>query len=97
MIPVKILAVRYLANASPALCRALGAPEGYPALGLITTDCDDATYIALDAATKAAEVEVAYGRSFYAGAGNASTPNAGEVIGILAAKTAAAWRRRCPS
>lgn len=92
MIPVKILAVRYLANASPALCRALGAPEGYPALGLITTDCDDATYIALDAATKAAEVEVAYGRSFYAGASNASTPNAGEVIGILAAKTPGALR-----
>lgn len=92
MIPVKILAVQYLANASQALCRALGAPEGYPALGLITTDCDDATYIALDAATKAAEVEVSYGRSFYAGASNASTPNAGEVIGILAAKTPGALR-----
>ncbi len=87
MIPVKVLAVRFLANASPALCRALGAPEGFPALGLLTTDCDDATYIALDAATKAAEVEVAYGRSFYAGAGNASTPYAGEVIGILAGQT----------
>ena len=87
MIPVKVLAVRYLANASPALCEALGAPKGYPSLGLLTTDCDDATYIALDAATKAAEVEVAYGRSFYAGAANASTPNAGEVIGILAART----------
>ena len=87
MIPVKVLAVRYLANASPALCEALGAPSGYPSLGLLTTDCDDATYIALDAATKAAEVEVAYGRSFYAGAANASTPNAGEVIGILAART----------
>ena len=87
MIPVKILAVRYLANASPALCDALGAPKGHPALGLLTTDCDDATYIALDAATKAAEVEVAYGRSFYAGAANASTPNAGEVIGILAGGT----------
>ena len=87
MIPVKILAVRYLANASPALCRGLGAPKGYPSLGLLTTDCDDATYIALDAATKAAEVQVAYARSFYAGAANASTPNAGEVIGILAAQT----------
>ena len=89
MIPVKILAVRYLANASPALCKALGAPEGAPSRGLLTTDCDDATYIALDAATKAAEVRVAYGRSFYAGAANASTPNAGEVIGILAGKTPA--------
>ena len=92
MIPVKVLAVRYLANASPALCDALGAPKGYPALGLLTTDCDDATYIALDAATKAAEVEVAYGHSFYAGAANASTPNAGEVIGILAARTPGAVR-----
>ena len=87
MIPVTVLAVRYLANASSALCDALGAPKGYPSLGLLTTDCDDATYIALDAATKAAEVEVAYGRSFYAGAANASTPNAGEVIGILAGQT----------
>ncbi len=87
MIPVKILAVRYLANASPALANGLGAPAGYPSLGLLTTDCDDATYIALDAATKAADVEVAYGRSFYAGAANASTPHAGEVIGILAGAT----------
>ena len=87
MIPVKVLALRILANATPALCQALGAPRGYPSLGLITTDCDDATYIALDAATKAAEVEVAYSRSFYAGAANASTPNAGEVIGILAGPT----------
>ena len=87
MIPVKVLSTRYLANASPALCRGLGAPEGYPALGMLTTDCDDATSIALDAATKAAEVEVCYGRSFYAGAANASTPNAGEVIGILAGQT----------
>ena len=87
MIPVKSLAVRYLANASPALCDALGAPSGYPSLGLLTTDCDDATYIELDAATKAAEVEVAYGRSFYAGSANASTPNAGEVLGILAGRT----------
>lgn len=92
MIPVNVLAVRYLANASPALCRGLGAPKGYPSLGMLTTDCDDATYIALDAATKAADVQVCYGRSFYAGAGNASTPNAGEVIGILAAATPGAVR-----
>ena len=87
MIPVKVLAVRYLANASPALAKGLGAPNGCPSLALLTTDCDDATYIALDAATKAADVEVAYGHSFYAGAANASTPHAGEVIGILAGAT----------
>ncbi len=87
MIPVKVLAVRYLANVTPVLAQELGAPEGYQSLAMLTTDCDDATYIALDAATKAADVTVCYGRSFYAGAGNASTPNAGEVIGILAART----------
>ena len=92
MIPVKILAVRYLANASPALAKALGAPAGYPSLGMITTDSDDATYIALDEATKAADVQVCYGTSFYAGASNASTPNSGEVIGILAAPNPGAVR-----
>ncbi len=92
MIPVKVLAVRYIPNAAPTLCQGLGVPKGLPSLGLITTDCDDATYIALDAATKAAEVEVSYGRSLYAGAANASTPYAGEVIGILAGATPGAVR-----
>ena len=92
MIPVNVLAVRYLANASSALCQALGAPTGYPSLAMLTTDCDDATYIALDEATKAADVTVAYGRSFYAGAVNASTPYAGEVIGVLAGRTPGAVR-----
>ena len=87
MIPVKVLAVRYLSAAGESFCKALGAPKGYPCLGMLTTDCDDATYIALDEATKAADVKVCYGRSFYAGAGNATTPNAGEVIGILAGAT----------
>ena len=92
MIPVKVLALRYIANADPGLGRSLGAPEGYPSLGILPTDSDDATYIALDAATKAADVKVCYARSFYAGAANASTPNAGEVIGILAGPTPGAVR-----
>jgi ethanolamine utilization protein EutL len=84
---VKVLAVRYLPNASESLCRGLGVRSNRPCLAFLTTDCDDATYIALDEATKAADVEVSYARSFYAGAANASTPNAGEVIGILAGST----------
>ena len=87
MIPVKVLAVKYLANAAPSLCAGLGVPKGYPSLAMLTTDSDDATYIALDEATKAADVKVSYARSFYAGAANASTPYAGEVIGILAGPT----------
>ena len=92
MIPVKVLAIRYLPGADPGLARSLGAPKGHTSLGMLTTDSDDATYIALDAATKAAEVEVSYARSFYAGAANASTPNAGEVIGILSGASPGAVR-----
>ena len=84
MIKTNVLAVRYLANASPSLCRTLGVPKEYPSLAMLTADSDDPTYIALDAGTKAADVQVVYGRSFYAGAANASTPHAGEVLGILA-------------
>lgn len=92
MIPVQIKAVHYIPNASQELCDGLGVPHGSPSLALLTTDSDDATYIALDEATKAAEVTVRYARSFYAGAANASTPNAGEVIGILSAATPGAVR-----
>ena len=92
MIPVKVLSVRYLASASPSLCKELGAPKGYPCLGILTTDSDDPTYIALDEATKAADVKVCYTASFYAGAPNATTPNAGEVIGVLAGATPGAVR-----
>lgn len=92
MIPVNILAVRYLPGADPGFAQSLGAAAGHTSLGMLTTDCDDATYIALDAATKAADVEVAYARSFYAGASNASTPNAGEVIGILSGRSPGAVR-----
>ena len=92
MIQTKVLAVRSLANASQSLCAGLGAPGGYSSLGMVTCDSDDPTYIALDAATKAADVAVAYARSFYAGAANASTPYAGEVLGILAAPNPGALR-----
>ena len=88
MSPVKVLAVRYLQNA--ALSSALGTEK--KCLAMVTTDCDDATYIALDEATKAADAEVVYARSFYAGAANATQPYAGEVIGILGADTPGAAR-----
>ncbi|KRK21283.1 hypothetical protein FC61_GL001104 [Levilactobacillus brevis ATCC 14869 = DSM 20054] len=65
------------------LAKSLNLPNHIKSLGLITADCDDVTYVALDEATKTADVEVVYGKSMYAGAENASTKLAGEVIGIL--------------
>lgn len=79
-----VLSVKVIPNADPALAEQLSLKPGMRSLGIITSDCDDVTYVALDEATKAADVEVVYAKSMYAGAGNASTKLAGEVIGILA-------------
>lgn len=86
-IPVTILAVQRIANLSPSLRKELGLSSQHSAVGFLSTDCDDATYLALDEATKKAQVEVVYARSLYAGAANASTKLAGEVIGVLAGST----------
>lgn len=83
VLPVRILSLRLIANVSPDLARGLGLGPEYKSIGIISTDCDDATYIALDEATKAASVDVVYAKSLYAGAANATTKLAGEVIGIL--------------
>lgn len=83
-IPANILATHTIANVSESLAQKLNLPAGHRSIGIITTDCDDVTYCALDEATKSAAVEVVYGKSLYAGAANASTKYAGEVIGILA-------------
>lgn len=83
--PIKtnILSIRLIPNADRFLRKAMNVQEGHRSLGLITTDCDDVSYAALDEATKKARVAVAYARSMYAGSGNASTALAGEFIGIL--------------
>ena len=78
------LATRTIANVSESLAEKLGLRPEFRSIGILTADSDDVTYCALDEATKAAAVEVVYGRSLYAGAGNAATKLAGEVIGILA-------------
>ncbi len=80
----KVLSVKMIPNADLMLRKVLMLLPGECSLGLITTDCDDVSYAALDEATKKAAVRVAYAKSMYAGSGNASTKLAGEFIGILA-------------
>lgn len=79
-----VLATKLIPNVDPSLAKSLGLKPGQRSLALITADSDDVTYTALDEATKAADVEVVYAKSFYAGAPNATTKFAGEIIGILA-------------
>lgn len=91
-IKTTVLSVKMIPNADLMLREALDLKEDERSLGLITTDCDDVSYAALDEATKKAEVRVAYARSMYAGAANASTKLAGEFIGILAGRNPAEVR-----
>lgn len=85
--PIKprVLGMRMIPNVAPDLARDLKLAPHQRSLGLITCTSDDALYAALDHATKAAEVDVVYAKSFYAGSAHASGPLSGEVIGILAA------------
>lgn len=81
----KILSVRRLPGADPALLRAYGAdPLRHRALGLVTVDQDDPTYVALDEATKNADVDVVFAKSFYAGAAHSSGALSGEILGVIA-------------
>lgn len=82
-VQANVLSTRLIPNVDDALAKSLELPDHIKSLGLITADCDDVTYVALDEATKTADVEVVYGKSMYAGADNANTKLAGEVIGIL--------------
>lgn len=85
--PIKpqILAARIIPNVDADFARQLELRSDQRSLALVTCDIDDSLYVALDEATKKAEVEVVYAQSFYAGSGNASGPLSGEIIGILAA------------
>jgi ethanolamine utilization protein EutL len=81
----RILSIRRIPGADPAVLRAYGAdPSRHAALGLVTVDQDDPTYVALDEATKHARVDVVFARSFYAGSAHASGALSGEILGVIA-------------
>lgn len=81
----RILACQQIDAVEPSLAQALGLdPTQHTACGLLTCDQDDATYAALDYATKFAAVDVVYAKSFYAGSAHASGPLSGEILGVLA-------------
>ncbi len=84
--PIKptILAARLIPNVHPDFAAKLELKPHHRSLALITCDIDDSLYVALDEATKKADVEVVYAHSFYAGSAHASGPLSGEIIGILA-------------
>ena len=78
------MSVKIIPNVNPGMAASLGLRPDQRSVGLVTADSDDVTYTALDEATKKADVAVVYAKSFYAGAANANTKLAGEIIGIIA-------------
>lgn len=81
----KLLSVRQLEHIEPRLGEALGLDlSRHVSAGLVTCDQDDSLYAALDHATKFAEVDVTWAKSFYAGSAHASGPLSGEILGVLA-------------
>lgn len=80
----EILAVRIIPNVDLGLAHEFQLKQEHRSLALFTSTVDDIGYTALDEATKQADVEVVYARSFYAGSGHSSGPLSGEFIGVLA-------------
>lgn len=84
--PIKanVLAVRMIPSIDEGFAKQLKLHAREKCIGFLTADIDDATYTAIDEATKQADVRVAYAKSFYAGSRHASGPLSGEIIAILA-------------
>jgi ethanolamine utilization protein EutL len=82
-IPVDVLSVKIIPNLDQYLREKLKLLKSHLSIGILTTNCDDVGYTAIDEATKKANIKVVYAHSFYGGSGNASTKLAGEFIGII--------------
>lgn len=64
-----LLSVKIIPNVNPEMAASLGLRPDQRSIGMVTADSDDVTYTGLDEATKKADVEVVYAKSFYAGGG----------------------------
>lgn len=86
-ITANVLAVRLISSVDDGFAKQLNLPEKHRSVGLLTCDIDDSCYVAIDEATKMAEVEVIYAKSFYAGSAHASGKLSGEIIAMLSGPT----------
>lgn len=80
----EVLAIKLIPNLNAGMKEKLGLKPQHRSLGMLTLNIDDVGYTVVDEATKKADVEVVYARSFYAGAAHSSGPLSGEFIGMLA-------------
>lgn len=82
-----LLAIKVIPNVDAGLAEKFNLNSGHRSIGLFTLNIDDIGYTALDEATKYADVDVVYAKSFYAGSSHPSGPLSGEFIGVIAGPT----------
>ena len=83
-IPAQVLSAVVIPQVDENLRNAYGLAENQTSCAVFTATFDDFIFLALDDATKKANVTASYIHSFYAGGPNASSKLQGEGIGILA-------------
>ena len=69
IIPIEthVLSQKLIANVTPELARMYNVPEDHHSIGLFATDNDDVAYLAVDDATKKANIKVLHAETFYGG------------------------------
>ncbi len=83
----EILSMVLISQVSEALKADLQLSADHTSCAIMTATIDDFVFLALDEATKKADVDVTYTGSFYGGNPNASSKLQGEGIGVFAGKT----------
>lgn len=82
-IMAQILAMQTIPRVNSELAEQLDLKPHHHSIGLVTLTIDDVGYVALDEATKKADIDVVYAKSFYAGAAHSSGPLSGRLLALL--------------
>ncbi len=81
---VNLLTQKIMANVSPEYARIYNLPEGYNNVGIFSVDNDDAAYLAVDDATKKANIKVIHAETFYGGSNCSWSTYGGGVYVMIA-------------
>ncbi|MGL4606483.1 MAG: ethanolamine utilization microcompartment protein EutL [Eubacteriaceae bacterium] len=76
----KVTSAKLLTAVEDIMIEKFELPENHIDIGIFTTNCDEAGYVALDEATKKSNVTGDFARSTYGGKG---TANGGEFFGVI--------------
>lgn len=83
----EILSMVLISQVTESLKKDLQLSDEHTSCAIITATIDDFVFLALDEATKKADVDVTYTGSFYGGNPNSSSKLQGEGIGVFAGKS----------